>query len=73
MSFKKLLVLPVPLFQSDFAKTPIADIFAGMLRSVVYKASAKETATLQPFFTLQLDIQVFIMKTLNSSTEHSSF
>lgn len=46
------------LFQANFAKSPIADIFAGMLRSAVFKTTAKETATLQPFFTLQLDIQV---------------
>ena len=46
------------LLQANFAKSPIADIFAGMLRSAVYKAATKETATLQPFFTLQLDIQV---------------
>ncbi|KAL4234192.1 Ubiquitin carboxyl-terminal hydrolase 10 [Mactra antiquata] len=43
--------------RANFAKTPIADIFAGMIRSAVYKTSAKETATLEPFFTLQLDIQ----------------
>ncbi|XP_052816281.1 ubiquitin carboxyl-terminal hydrolase 10-like [Mya arenaria] len=42
---------------ANFSKSPIADIFAGILRSAVYKTSAKETATLQPFFTLQLDIQ----------------
>lgn len=43
--------------RANFFKSPIANIFAGMLRSAVFKASAKETATLQPFFTLQLDIQ----------------
>ena len=48
------------LLQANFAKTPIADIFAGLVRSAVYKSSSKETATLEPFFTLQLDIQVFI-------------
>ncbi|XP_060597410.1 ubiquitin carboxyl-terminal hydrolase 10-like isoform X2 [Ruditapes philippinarum] len=43
--------------RANFAKTPIADIFAGLVRSAVYKSSSKETATLEPFFTLQLDIQ----------------
>ena len=61
---ENLRCLPI-FFQSDFAKTPIADIFAGMIRSVVYKASAKETATLQPFFTLQLDIQVLVLQKKN--------
>ncbi|XP_069112762.1 ubiquitin carboxyl-terminal hydrolase 10-like [Argopecten irradians] len=40
-----------------FSKSPIADIFVGYMRSAVYKSAAKESATLQPFFTLQLDIQ----------------
>ncbi|XP_060080654.1 ubiquitin carboxyl-terminal hydrolase 10-like [Ylistrum balloti] len=40
-----------------FSKSPIADIFVGYMRSAVFKSSAKESATLQPFFTLQLDVQ----------------
>lgn len=55
--------------KAEFAKTPIAEIFAGMIRSVVYKASAKETATLQPFFTLQLDIQSEKVWTVNDALE----
>ncbi|KAJ8400491.1 hypothetical protein AAFF_G00396150 [Aldrovandia affinis] len=43
--------------QADFVRTPITDIFGGHIRSVVYQQSSKESATLQPFFTLQLDIQ----------------
>ncbi|XP_046359838.1 ubiquitin carboxyl-terminal hydrolase 10-like [Haliotis rufescens] len=43
--------------RAAFAKTPIADIFAGHIRSAVYKAASKESATLEPFFTLKLDIQ----------------
>lgn len=55
--------------RAEFAKSPIADIFAGMIRSVVYKALAKETATLQPFFTLQLDIQSEKVWTLKDALE----
>ncbi|XP_076011499.1 ubiquitin carboxyl-terminal hydrolase 10 isoform X2 [Genypterus blacodes] len=43
--------------QADFVRTPITDIFGGLIRSVVYQQNSKESATLQPFFTLQLDIQ----------------
>ncbi|KAK2086602.1 Ubiquitin carboxyl-terminal hydrolase 10, partial [Saguinus oedipus] len=43
--------------QADFVQTPITSIFGGHIRSVVYQQSSEESATLQPFFTLQLDIQ----------------
>ncbi|ESO96906.1 hypothetical protein LOTGIDRAFT_214445 [Lottia gigantea] len=43
--------------RATFSKTPISDIFAGQMRSVVSKTGSKESATLQPYFTLQLDIQ----------------
>uniref|UniRef100_A0A8C5Y0A9 ubiquitinyl hydrolase 1 n=1 Tax=Microcebus murinus TaxID=30608 RepID=A0A8C5Y0A9_MICMU len=43
--------------QVDFVPTPITSIFGGHIRSVVYQQSSKESATLQPFITLQLDIQ----------------
>ncbi|XP_041375605.1 ubiquitin carboxyl-terminal hydrolase 10-like [Gigantopelta aegis] len=43
--------------RASFAKTPIGDIFAGQIRSAVYRATSAESANLQPFFTLQLDIQ----------------
>jgi len=39
------------------AKTPIASIFQGQIRSTVQHSGGEATATLQPFFTLQLDIQ----------------
>lgn len=32
-------------------------VFSFFVRSVVYQQNSKESATLQPFFTLQLDIQ----------------
>jgi ubiquitin carboxyl-terminal hydrolase 10 len=43
--------------RANFEKTPLAEIFVGYTRSALYKASSKDSATLQPFFTLQLDIQ----------------
>ena len=43
--------------QAAFVQTPIAGIFGGHIRSVVYQQSSKESATRQPFFNLQLDIQ----------------
>lgn len=43
--------------RANFEKTPLAEIFVGYTRSALYKANSKDSATLQPFFTLQLDIQ----------------
>lgn len=39
------------------------------LRSVVYQQSSKESATLQPFFTLQLDIQSDKIRTVQDALE----
>lgn len=39
------------------------------LRSVVYQQSSKESATLQPFFTLQLDIQSDRIRTVQDALE----
>ncbi len=39
------------------SETPVAAIFQGQIRSCVNYAAGQPTATLQPFFTLQLDIQ----------------
>uniref|UniRef100_A0A9L0T621 ubiquitinyl hydrolase 1 n=1 Tax=Equus caballus TaxID=9796 RepID=A0A9L0T621_HORSE len=54
---------PVPLNQLLFAhsRTP--------KRSVVYQQSSKESATLQPFFTLQLDIQSDKIRTVQDALE----
>ncbi|XP_011783479.1 PREDICTED: ubiquitin carboxyl-terminal hydrolase 10 [Colobus angolensis palliatus] len=40
-----------------------------ILRSVVYQQSSKESATLQPFFTLQLDIQSDKIRTVQDALE----
>lgn len=39
-------------------KTPVSDIFRGQIRSRVQRAGDHSTDTVQPFFTLQLDIEV---------------
>ncbi|XP_043937996.1 ubiquitin carboxyl-terminal hydrolase 10 isoform X2 [Protopterus annectens] len=55
--------------QADFVPTAITDIFGGHIRSVVYQMSSKESATLQPFFTLQLDIQSEKIRTVQDALE----
>ncbi|XP_053304456.1 ubiquitin carboxyl-terminal hydrolase 10 isoform X2 [Spea bombifrons] len=55
--------------QADFVRTPITDVFGGHMRSVVYQQSSKESATLQPFFTLQLDIQSEKIRTVQEALE----
>uniref|UniRef100_A0A8C9T372 Ubiquitin carboxyl-terminal hydrolase n=1 Tax=Scleropages formosus TaxID=113540 RepID=A0A8C9T372_SCLFO len=55
--------------QADFVRTPITDIFGGHIRSVVYQQSSRESATLQPFFTLQLDIQSEKVRTVQEALE----
>uniref|UniRef100_A0A669BHZ2 Ubiquitin carboxyl-terminal hydrolase n=1 Tax=Oreochromis niloticus TaxID=8128 RepID=A0A669BHZ2_ORENI len=55
--------------QADFVRTPITDIFGGHIRSVVYQQNSKESATLQPFFTLQLDIQSDKIRTVQEALE----
>lgn len=42
---------------------------SSVLRSVVYQQSSKESATLQPFFTLQLDIQSDKIRTVQDALE----
>ncbi|XP_055686779.1 uncharacterized protein LOC129792079 isoform X2 [Lutzomyia longipalpis] len=42
---------------TDFGRTPISDIFGGQLRSRVQREGDHSTDVIQPFFTLQLDIE----------------
>uniref|UniRef100_A0A8C9JVT2 Ubiquitin carboxyl-terminal hydrolase 10 n=1 Tax=Panthera tigris altaica TaxID=74533 RepID=A0A8C9JVT2_PANTA len=55
--------------QAEFVQTPITGIFGGHIRSVVYQQSSRESATLQPFFTLQLDIQSDKIRTVQDALE----
>uniref|UniRef100_A0A8C4YYX5 Ubiquitin carboxyl-terminal hydrolase n=1 Tax=Gadus morhua TaxID=8049 RepID=A0A8C4YYX5_GADMO len=50
--------------QADFVSTPITDIFGG-----THEQNSKESATLQPFFTLQLDIQSEKIRTVQEALE----
>lgn len=43
--------------RADFGRTPISDIFRGHLRSRVQRAGDQSTDNVQPFFTLQLDVE----------------
>ncbi|XP_011873046.1 PREDICTED: ubiquitin carboxyl-terminal hydrolase 10 [Vollenhovia emeryi] len=42
---------------TEFGRTPISDIFRGQLRSRVSRSGEQPTDNVQPFFTLQLDVQ----------------
>ncbi|KAK2086714.1 Ubiquitin carboxyl-terminal hydrolase 10 [Saguinus oedipus] len=55
--------------QADFVQTPITSIFGGHIRSVIYQQSSEESTTLQPFFTLQLDIQSDKIRTVQEALE----
>ena len=52
-----VILLLYPL-QAHFTQTPLSKIFGGQMRSALHQQGSRESATLQPFFTLQLDIQV---------------
>lgn len=47
--------------KADFGRTPLSDIFRGQLRSRVFRNTHDNNITdnVQPFFTLQLDIEVW--------------
>lgn len=55
--------------RASFSKTLVADIFAGQIRSAVYQTASRESATLEPFFTLQLDIQSSNVLTVKDALE----
>ncbi|XP_012233401.1 ubiquitin carboxyl-terminal hydrolase 10 [Linepithema humile] len=42
---------------TQFGRTPLSDIFRGQLRSRISRAGEQPTDNVQPFFTLQLDVQ----------------
>lgn len=45
---------------TDYGRTPISDIFRGELRSRVQREGDLHTDFIQPFFTLQLNIEVSV-------------
>lgn len=51
------------------ATSPLTSPAVFFFRSVVYQQNSKESATLQPFFTLQLDIQSEKIRTVQEALE----
>lgn len=47
--------------RTDFGHTPISDIFGGFLKSRIHRTGDLSTENIQPFFTLQLNIEVKIL------------
>ncbi|KAK4872657.1 hypothetical protein RN001_014686 [Aquatica leii] len=43
--------------RTEFRRTPISDIFGGSLRSRLHRTGDQSTDNIQPFFTLQLNIE----------------
>ncbi|XP_013771901.1 ubiquitin carboxyl-terminal hydrolase 10-like [Limulus polyphemus] len=54
---------------ASFSRSPISDIFGGQMRSVLM-AGNETSAFLQPFFTLQLDIQSEQVESVLAALEH---
>lgn len=46
---------------TELERTPLSDIFRGKLRSRVSRSGEQPSDNVQPFFTLQLDIEVSIL------------
>lgn len=44
--------------RTEFSRTPINDVFGGLLRSRIHRTGDQSTDNIQPFFTLQLNIEV---------------
>lgn len=51
--------------------TPVATLFQGQIRSCVQHSAGQPTATLQPFFTLQLDIQSESVRSVSDALENN--
>lgn len=43
--------------RTEFGKTPVSDIFGGFLKSRIHRTGDHVTENIQPFFTLQLNIE----------------
>lgn len=54
------------LLQAGFESSPVSEIYGGLLRSSVQMQGSKESVTVEPFFTLKLDIQVIIASVLHA-------
>lgn len=52
---------------TDFGRTPLSDIFRGELRSRLQREGDHSTDVMQPFFTLQLNIEVILTTKTNQN------
>lgn len=55
---------------SNNEPSPVSELFGGITRSVVSKAGAKESATLQPFLSVQLDLQHQHIRSVKHALKH---
>jgi hypothetical protein len=46
--------------RAESSRSPLSEIFMGELRSRLQRTDELSTDSVQPFFTLQLDIEVFL-------------
>ena len=51
----------VPSPQTSCHESPISKMFGGKLQSTIYRSGMKETVSVEPFFSLPLDIQVGVV------------
>ena len=58
--------------KAEFKQSPLSDIFCGQFRSTLsqHGSKDKESISLEPFFTLPLDIQPDSIRNLNEALEH---
>ena len=54
-------------FQASIASSPISSLFGGQIRYNLSRTGQKESATLQPFFTLQLEVQSPLIMSVNDA------
>ena len=56
---------------NETIRTPMGQIFQGQIQSCVTSSNGEPTATLQPFFTLPLDIQSKSIKNVSDALIHN--
>jgi len=57
---------PVITREAEIKESPINRIFGGKIKSILKSPGNKQSATYEPFLSLQLDITVFIINNLNN-------
>ena len=56
---------------NETIRSPVGHIFQGQIQSCVTSSNGEPTATLQPFFTLPLDIQSKSIKNVSDALIHN--